>query len=77
MHVEIITPDETYFDGEAESVKVPGASGSFEILNLHAPIISALSSGKIEVKVKDEDPKFFEIQQGFIECQNNKIVILV
>ena len=45
MILEIITPEKKAFEGEVTSVKFPGISGGFEILNNHAPIISALGKG--------------------------------
>ena len=51
MQVEIITPESEVFKGEAEAVQFPGLDGSFQVLNGHAPIISALSSGSIKVNL--------------------------
>ena len=42
MFLEIITPDKKVYSGDVESVKLPGAEGSFGILNNHAPIIASL-----------------------------------
>jgi F-type H+-transporting ATPase subunit epsilon len=39
MQLEIMTPEETLFEGEVESVQLPGSNGSFEILKRHAPLI--------------------------------------
>ncbi|NTW21313.1 MAG: hypothetical protein HGA42_17775, partial [Nostocales cyanobacterium W4_Combined_metabat2_030] len=52
MRLEIITPEQTLFSGEVSLVQLPGIDGSFEILNDHAPLISALAAGKI--KIQDE-----------------------
>ena len=49
MLVEIITPDAKLFEGEVNSIKLPGTNGGFEILNNHAPIISTLTAGKISI----------------------------
>ncbi|RLD38410.1 MAG: ATP synthase F1 subunit epsilon [Bacteroidetes bacterium] len=75
MQVEIITPDTEIFKGEAELVQLPGIDGSFEILNNHAPLISALQKGKIKVK-KSGTEKFYEINGGVIEVLENKVLIL-
>ena len=53
MNLEIITPDTTIYEGEAELVQLPGIDGSFEILNNHAPLISALAKGKIKLPVSN------------------------
>jgi F-type H+-transporting ATPase subunit epsilon len=77
MQVEIITPDAEIFKGEAVLVQLPGIDGSFEILNNHAPLISALKEGKIKLKKTNEGKEeFFDIKGGVIEVLNNKVLIL-
>ena len=77
MNLEIITPDKTIYEGEAELVQLPGIDGSFEILNNHAPLISALKKGKIKLKKsKESKEEFFEINGGVIEVLNNKVLVL-
>jgi F-type H+-transporting ATPase subunit epsilon len=49
MQLEVITPDSKIFNGEVSAVQLPGIDGSFQLLNNHAPIISALKEGKIKV----------------------------
>ena len=49
MFLEIITPDKKVFSGDVEEVKLPGADGSFGILNNHAPIIATLKKGTVKV----------------------------
>ena len=76
MKVEIISPDSVVYSGEASLVSLPGAKGAFEILQNHAAIISSLSQGKIKLQTKDGD-KFFDIIGGMVECNKNKVNILV
>lgn len=77
MNLEIITPDKTIYEGNAELVQLPGIDGSFEILNHHAPLISALQKGKIKIrKSKEGKEEFFEIKGGVIEVLNNKVLVL-
>ena len=77
MHLEIVTPDSTIFDGEITMIKVPGTSGSFAVLHNHAPIISTLEKG--EVKLVEENGKeiFIDIDSGIIEVRDNNIIVLV
>ncbi len=77
MQVEIITPDEEIYKGEAVLIQLPGIDGSFEILNNHAPLISALKEGKIKLKkTKGGADDFFEIKGGVIEVLNNNVLVL-
>ncbi|MES2619964.1 MAG: ATP synthase F1 subunit epsilon [Bacteroidota bacterium] len=74
MTLDILTPEKKLYSGEATLVQLPGVEGSFEILNNHAPIISALTKGV--VKVKDSSgTKNFTITGGFVECLNNKVIV--
>ena len=76
MYLEILTPEKKIFEGEITGVNLPGASGGFELLNNHAPIISALDKGTIRINGKD-GVKTFDINSGFVECLNNKVTVLV
>ncbi len=75
MVVEIYTPDQLIFQGEAASVTVPGTSGSFEVLKDHAPIISTLEDGKVTVRTSQET-QTFRIKGVVVEVKENKVVVL-
>lgn len=75
MNVDIITPDENLFSGEATSIIAPGSDGSFGILDNHAPLISSLQEGEIKLTT-EEGEKSFKINGGVIEVLNNKVIIL-
>ncbi len=76
MLLEIITPEKKIFEGEVNSVKFPGTTGEFEVLNNHAPIISTLTSGNIRVIDDSQKIENFSINGGVIEMQKNKIIVL-
>lgn len=89
MYLEIVTPEATLFNGEVDSVTVPGVNGEFEILQNHAPVVSILKDGFVKVAGKvqlDEsvESKFTKsdkgvwlaINSGTIEMNNNKLIIL-
>lgn len=77
MFLEIITPDKTLFKGKILRVKIPGKSGSFEILKNHAPIISLLEKGTIRVIDEDKRTHKFKVEGGVVENKGNKIVVLL
>ena len=76
MQVEILTPMETLFSGEAKLVKVPGSSGSFEILKNHAFIISALTEGELKVITETDETLKYKMHGGVVEVKNNHVVVL-
>ena len=77
MYLEIITPENKLFAGEAELVKLPGSNGSFEVLMNHAPTISTLTEGQIKVKDSNGNLAYFEIRSGVVEVKHNNIIVLV
>ena len=77
MKVKITKPDSTVFEGEAKLLQLPGAGGLFEILQNHAPIISALTKGTLRVVTDCDETKLFEIRGGVVKGQKNDILILV
>jgi F-type H+-transporting ATPase subunit epsilon len=78
MNLEILTPEKKLYSGEVYGVQMPGVSGSFEVLEKHAPMVSALKAGRLKV-IKDRQNHFtyFDIQSGFVEVINNKVTVLV
>lgn len=75
MKVEIVTPDKKVYEGEVDGVQLPGADGSFEILNNHAPIVATLAAGKLKVRTGKES-EVFTISGGLVEMQKNKLIVL-
>ncbi len=76
MQLDIVTPDEKVFSGQVRLVQVPGTKGQFEVLKNHAPIISTLGVGKVKVIDEEGQTHFFNIDQGVIEVNHNKIILL-
>ena len=77
MNILVLTPEREIFKGKVSSVKVPGISGQFEILNNHAPIVAALGEGDVRILDDKGEKKIFRIKKGFIEVLKNEISILV
>ena len=79
MTLEILTPETKLYSGEVYGIQLPGIAGSFEVLDKHAPLVSALKAGKLKV-LKDKNQKniaWFTIESGFVEVLNNKVTVLV
>ncbi len=76
MKLEIVTPDTTIYKGDVSLVQMPGIDGLFEVLNMHAPIISVLAKGKIKIIDNEKQTLFFEINGGVVEVVNNTLLIL-
>jgi F-type H+-transporting ATPase subunit epsilon len=75
MHLEILTPDKKIFEGEVNIITFPGADGSFQVMNDHAPLISLLKEGPVEYKSK-ESVQMIKISGGVVEVLKNKVIVL-
>ncbi|HVV05674.1 MAG TPA: ATP synthase F1 subunit epsilon [Puia sp.] len=78
MNLEILTPEKKLFSGDVYGVQLPGVSGLFEVMEKHAPLVSALKAGRVKV-LKDNKSHlaYFTIQSGFVEVIHNKVTVLV
>jgi F-type H+-transporting ATPase subunit epsilon len=74
MTLDILTPEKKLYSGDASLVQLPGVDGSFELLNHHAPIISALAEGIVKFK-GPQGEKRIKISGGFVECLNDKVIV--
>lgn len=77
MTLEILTPEKKLFRGEVYGVQLPGINGLFEVLDRHAPMVSALKAGKLKILKDKNDTVSFTILSGFAEVLNNKTTVLV
>ena len=76
MYLEIITPEKKVYSGEVEAIKLPGAEGSFGILNNHAPLIATLKQGTVKITDASKKVENFVINGGVVEVLHNKITVL-
>jgi F-type H+-transporting ATPase subunit epsilon len=78
MQIEILTPEKKLFAGDIYGVQLPGVDGSFEVLEKHAPMVSALGSGVLKLLLdRNGKASKYSIAGGFIEVLNNKVTILL
>ena len=77
MTLEILTPEKKIFSGEVYGVQLPGINGLFEVLDRHAPLVSALKNGKLKILTDKTNTDSYNIQSGFVEVLNNKATVLV
>ena len=73
MTITILNPKHVLFEGEAESIFLPGDRGEFEILPMHAPIVSLLRPGNVVIDWKQS----VAIKGGMVKFDNGECVILV
>ena len=73
---ELVSPDRLLMSVEADAVAMPGMEGDFGVLPGHAPVISALRAGIIEVEGAADSPDRIYIAGGFAEISADRLVVL-
>ena len=72
--VEIIAPDQSIINSEANEVTIPSYEGQMGILKDHIPLITFLRPGVIIIQGSEE--KKFYVEEGTVEFSNNNLLIL-
>ena len=77
FEIEIISKEGLEFNGDVDSVTLPGKDGYITILKNHASLVTTLKSGKLITRFSKEKEKIIEITGGFSEIKNNKLIVLI
>lgn len=77
MTLEILTPEKKIYSGDVYGVQLPGITGLFEVLDKHAPLVSALGKGNLKILKSKNDFENYTILGGFVEVLNNKATVLI
>jgi F-type H+-transporting ATPase subunit epsilon len=72
---ELVSPERLLFSAEVEQVLVPGAEGDFTMLARHAPLLTALRPGLLEIGAGNERKRYF-VRGGFAEVSPAGLVVL-
>lgn len=75
--VNILTPEKTAFEAEAESVILPGSEGYLGIWANHAPLVTGLQSGVVALKEAGTGKTLYlSVSGGFVEVSDNVVNIM-
>ena len=75
MTLKIISAQEIVFEGEVKAVTLPGALGSFTVLNNHASLVSTLVAGDITYTAADGTLQTQTITGGLADVDNNVVSV--
>lgn len=76
IHLEIVTPTGLIFQGDVQSIVLPGSEGEFGVLKGHATLFSSLKAGVIDIETKDSKHELVAIDSGYAEVNEFKTTIL-
>lgn len=74
--VEIVSPQRMVFQGEAESVTLPGTVAPFQVLYNHAPILTELEVGDIRIVDANGRETHIATTGGFAEVRDNRMTVI-
>ena len=75
MHVTVISPASSMFDGEADGVIAPAFDGEVGILPNHAPFMTLLGKGTLTVRRAGTVDRF-TIRGGFLQVVDNRVRVV-
>jgi len=73
---ELVSPEKLLVSGDASQVLIPGTEGYFLVLANHAPFMSTIKPGVIEVKMADGEASRYVVFGGFADVSPNGLSIL-
>jgi len=76
LNVAIVAPEKVIFEGDVESLDLPGTNGQFTVLPMHTALITSLAKGKIRF-LKGEGTTEVLIKSGFVEVKKDKVSVCV
>jgi F-type H+-transporting ATPase subunit epsilon len=76
LQVELVAADRTVWSGQATMVIARTTEGDVGVLRNHAPILSLLVDGVVEITPVDGDGLVAAVDGGFLSVANNRVSIL-
>lgn len=73
---ELVSPEKLLVSEPAESVVVSGAEGDFQVFANHAPVLSALRPGLLDVVLAGGKERRFFVRGGFAEAGADELTVL-
>jgi F-type H+-transporting ATPase subunit epsilon len=76
MRLDFVSQDHLVFTGDVTEILAPGIDGELGILPRHAPLITVLAPGEVQVKREEGEDLFFAVSGGWMEVLPNQVTIL-
>jgi F-type H+-transporting ATPase subunit epsilon len=77
LTVSVISPEQTLFEGTAESVVAPAFDGFVGILTGHAPMVTLLGRGELRLEGSSVvGTKRFDVEGGFLQVADDHVRVV-
>jgi len=73
---ELVSPEQLLISEDVESVLVPGSEGDFQVLPNHAPVLSTLRPGLLDVVLPGGKERRIFVRGGFAEVGPDSLTVL-
>ena len=73
---ELVSPERLLVSEEVEQVQVPGAEGDFTVLPRHAPVLSVLRPGLLDIGAGGAEHRRYFVRGGFAEVGPAGLTVL-
>lgn len=75
LHVVVLSPEQTVYEGAADSVVAPAWNGSLGILRGHAPLMALLGEGSLRITSGGKELRY-NVAGGFLQVADNQVTVL-
>ncbi|HTH59418.1 MAG TPA: F0F1 ATP synthase subunit epsilon [Paraburkholderia sp.] len=76
IKVDVVSAEESIFDGEAKFVALPGEAGELGILPGHTPLITRIRPGAVRIVADSGEEEFVFVAGGILEVQPGAVTVL-
>lgn len=76
MRLILLSPVKTLFEGDVESVTIPGTGGLFTVLPQHAPLMTTIDEGLLSYATKEGETQL-NVKNGFADVKNNLVSVCI
>lgn len=76
MRVEVVSPEDVLFSGDATQVITRTSEGEVAFLSNHAPFLGLLVDNQTRIFTEGGDIVSVDVHGGFLEVSNDKVAIL-
>ena len=75
MRLDIVTAERVVYSEDVDMVVAPGVEGQLGILPHHAPLMTTLQAGELQVR-KGKEEFFLAVSGGFLEVRPDRVIVL-
>ncbi len=72
----LVTPQRLLLEAPVTALQAPGSEGYLGVLAHHAPLITSLRPGRLEVRDEEGKRSFYAVSGGFLEVSGNRATVL-